>query len=83
MRSLESLEEESDQASGVVAGVVVASDREVADAAHQLVWLRAGPDVVCLNRSARQLSALESEESTTAVPRDALVRFALALTRSH
>lgn len=47
----ESLEEESDQASGVVAGVVVASDTEVSDAAHQLVWLRARPDAAGLDCS--------------------------------
>lgn len=54
---LESLEEEDDQASGVVAGVVVASDAEVADAAHQLVGLCAGPDVAGFDRGVEQLGA--------------------------
>jgi hypothetical protein len=55
--SLQSLKEQFDQSPRVVARVTVASDAEVPDAAHQLVGLRAGPDVTSVNRGAQQLCA--------------------------
>ena len=56
-RSLQSLEEQVDQAAGVIAGIAVTSDAEVADAAHQFVGVRAGPDFARADRGVEQLGA--------------------------
>jgi hypothetical protein len=55
LRLLESPKEQFDQPAGVVAGVAVGSDTEVADAAHQFIGLRAWRDFVGVDCGVKQL----------------------------
>src|SRR5205814_945220 len=56
---LQSSKEQVDQAAGVIAGIAVTADAEVADAAHQLVGVRTGPDRAGADRGVEQLRADE------------------------
>ena len=54
---MQSEQEQFDQPAGVIARVVVPSGAEAADAAHQLVAARAGPDLTCADGGVKQLPA--------------------------
>jgi len=51
----QSCDEQLDQATCVVAGGVVGTDAEIADAAHEFVGIHVGANLAGLNRGAEQL----------------------------